>query len=597
MKIALLTTLFKRPELAACVLYHGIEIRAWCESADHDLTIVLVAVGSEGEESRKLAEEHGWDYVEHENQPLGAKLNAGFARCRALGVDAVVAHGSDDFADPALIVEWARHIEDGASICGLIDMFKVHGRTLVALRWPGYRGARKGEAIGPWRAISRRILDAIDWAPYDPTLSKNLDNSMTKKLNAKCPGWKDTAHVVTMAEAGASAFDVSVPDRITPWELISWQALPAEWPTLASDWLDDNGRAAIEKAGGAMVTGPVLFAPCEAPRLSAAIIVRDMVDTFPATLRSLAGIVDEVCVIVDAASVPETVQIARAAGCKVVIQPWKGYGEQRTDSLRMCRAPWVLVIDADEEIAGGEDIRGQLEQTPDSIDGLAVRMEIGAYQSGEVQTSWSIRVVRRDRAWYEFAEHNELRGVRAAGRCGLVVRTTYAGRSEQSVYEKLDRLMALAAENPTEQHHAFHVAKTLRALGSFQAAAQWAAQCIAIDETTLYAGAAYYELAYASGAGGDLETQDDVLHRATKIHPDHADLWALWVSTTLLRACKAATEPGRFAGLAMTFGLTEAMRAPEVGEMLRLPVRVEMGRREPTGGTMPPCQDPNPSTN
>ena len=578
MKIALLTTIWKRHELAACVLDHGREMQAWCETADHDLTIVLVAVGSEGEESRALAEAHGWDYVEAPNDPLGAKLNAGFARCRELGVDAVVAHGSDDFADPALIVEWARYLEDGASICGLIDMFKIHGRTLVALRWPGYRGARKGEAIGPWRAVSSRILDAIHWAPYDPNLSKNLDSSMTKRLNAKYPGWKDTAHVVTMAEAGASAFDVSVPDRITPWELISWQALPAEWPALASDWISHEARARIEKAGGAVVTGPLLFAPCEAPRLSAAIIVRDMVDTFPATLRSLAGLVDEVCVIVDAASRPETVAIARAAGCNVVIQPWKGYGAQRTDSLRMCRAPWVLVIDADEEIAGGEDIRGDLANVPDGVDGLAVRMEIGAYQSGQVQTSWSIRVVRRDRAWYEFAEHNELRGVRAAGRCGLTLRTTYEGRSETSLYEKLDRLMALAFANPTEQHHAYHVAKTLRALGSFEAVAQWAARCIAIDETTLYAGAAYYELAYASGAGGDLETQDAILMRATQLHGDHADLWALWVATTLLRACKAATTPGRFAGLAMTFGTDEALRAPAVGEMLRLPVRVEMTR-------------------
>jgi len=572
-RIAILTTIWKRRALASCAMRFAARNAESVAEGTGD-TFILVAVGSEGEESRRVAEDAGWVYVEHPNQPLGAKLNAGFAACRDFGADAVIAFGSDDFASPGLLAEWSARLAEGATICGVIDMFKVHAKTREAIRWPGYRGARKGESIGPWRAISGDVLAALDWAPYDPTLSKNLDNSMTKRLDAAMPDWRERSHVVTMADAASAVLDVSTPGRITPWELAAWGSEPAVWPDVAS-WMTEDERSEILAAAGAP-SAPAKFAPCASPRLSAAIIVRDMLDTFPATLASLVGVVDEVVVVVDAASVPETATIAREAGCRVHIQPWRGYGPQRTDSIRLCRAPWVLVIDADEEIVSGDDIRDTLATAPEGVDGLAVRMEIGAYGSGEVIRSHSIRVVRREKAWYEHAEHNELRGVTSVGRCGITIRTSYADRSPESVSEKLSRLMELAAKEPTVQHHAYHVAKTLRALGSLEASGQWAARCIELDETSMYGAAAYYELAYAAGATGGMAIQDEVLLRATKLHPDYADLWALWSSTTLLRACQAATTDTRYAMLAQAFGVEEAVKAPAVGEMLRFPVRVEM---------------------
>ena len=237
MRVALLTTLWKRPALTACALRSGLLAR---EALSGSVDIELLAVGSEGIVSRALAEDHGWRYVEAPNRPIGVKLNAGFAALRSLDVDGVVAHGSDDFADLRLVSAWARASDEGKLFCGLLDMYKVRVGDYRVFHWTGYQGARRGDSIGPWRFVASSVLDVLDWAPYDPALSRNLDGSMTDKLNARLPRWKEYSYTVSMKDVGASVFDVSTPERISSWTDIvnspgvidgpSWKELTAFLP-------------------------------------------------------------------------------------------------------------------------------------------------------------------------------------------------------------------------------------------------------------------------------------------------------------------------------------------------------------------------------
>ena len=89
-RVEILTCLWRRHQLADIVLRHYAAVR---DALAGTLTLGITAVGSEGAQSRDLAERHGAHYVEHANSPLGAKWNVGLRAVRELQPDAVVITG------------------------------------------------------------------------------------------------------------------------------------------------------------------------------------------------------------------------------------------------------------------------------------------------------------------------------------------------------------------------------------------------------------------------------------------------------------------------------------------------------------------------
>jgi glycosyltransferase involved in cell wall biosynthesis len=97
-------------------------------------------------------------------------------------------------------------------------------------------------------------------------------------------------------------------------------------------------------------------------RLSAIIIAKDEARDLPACLASLA-FCDEI-VVVDSGSTDDTVAIAEANGCRVLIRTdWAGFGVQKQRALDAANGDWVLSIDADEVIppALAAEIRAAIE--------------------------------------------------------------------------------------------------------------------------------------------------------------------------------------------------------------------------------------------
>ena len=86
------------------------------------------------------------------------------------------------------------------------------------------------------------------------------------------------------------------------------------------------------------------------PHLSLCMIVRDEEEMLPACLASAAPLVDEM-VVVDTGSTDRSVDLARAAGARVVELPWRDdFSQARNASLEAARGRWVLVLDADERL-------------------------------------------------------------------------------------------------------------------------------------------------------------------------------------------------------------------------------------------------------
>ena len=88
--------------------------------------------------------------------------------------------------------------------------------------------------------------------------------------------------------------------------------------------------------------------------LSVAVITKNEAHRIERCLRSVT-FADQV-VVLDSGSTDDTVAVARRLGAEVQVTPdWPGFGVQKNRALAICRHPWVLSIDADEEVS--DDLR------------------------------------------------------------------------------------------------------------------------------------------------------------------------------------------------------------------------------------------------
>lgn len=86
-----------------------------------------------------------------------------------------------------------------------------------------------------------------------------------------------------------------------------------------------------------------------AERLSILIPVFNEETNLPACLESVRGLADEIFVV-DSFSTDRTVEIAQAAGARVLQHEYVNSAAQKNWAIPQCRHDWVFIIDADERI-------------------------------------------------------------------------------------------------------------------------------------------------------------------------------------------------------------------------------------------------------
>jgi glycosyltransferase involved in cell wall biosynthesis len=85
--------------------------------------------------------------------------------------------------------------------------------------------------------------------------------------------------------------------------------------------------------------------------LSAILITRNEAEILESCLKTL-DFCSEI-IVVDSLSTDDTVKIAQSYGAKVVPRAFNGFGEQKEFARQLANEPWVLSIDADEQIPEG----------------------------------------------------------------------------------------------------------------------------------------------------------------------------------------------------------------------------------------------------
>ncbi len=138
------------------------------------------------------------------------------------------------------------------------------------------------------------------------------------------------------------------------------------------------------------------------PKLSAILIVQNEAHCLEKCLRSIAPVADEI-IVLDSGSTDGTAEIARAAGARVEVTDWPGFGPQKNRALDRAGGTWVLTIDADEHLTPelAASIRAVIDAPP-VVNGYHLRF-LATWCGKPVRFGdWGgkrhLRLFRRDRA-------------------------------------------------------------------------------------------------------------------------------------------------------------------------------------------------------
>jgi glycosyltransferase involved in cell wall biosynthesis len=152
--------------------------------------------------------------------------------------------------------------------------------------------------------------------------------------------------------------------------------------------------------------------------LSVCIITYNEEENLHRCLASVA-FADEI-VVVDSQSTDRTVDIARQAGCRVIVQAFLGYVAQKNLAIHHATYPWVLCLDADEWLRVGaeEAIRAALATRAPDVAGYTLKRHtyyLGAWVNhGWRWPEYKLRLFDRQRGqWCGHALHE---GVHVEGR-------------------------------------------------------------------------------------------------------------------------------------------------------------------------------------
>jgi glycosyltransferase involved in cell wall biosynthesis len=148
--------------------------------------------------------------------------------------------------------------------------------------------------------------------------------------------------------------------------------------------------------------------------ISAFVVCKNEAANMDRCLASLSWC-DEI-VMVDSGSTDGTIEIGSRYGARVVHRDWTGYVDQKAHGLSLCSRPWILNLDADEEVSPElrdeiqsllrRDAEGSLRE--DGFELLRVVFYLGRWwRLGGWHPEWRLRLARREKVTWHGEEPHE----------------------------------------------------------------------------------------------------------------------------------------------------------------------------------------------
>lgn len=176
--------------------------------------------------------------------------------------------------------------------------------------------------------------------------------------------------------------------------------------------------------------------------ITLSMIVKNEEKYLQGCLESARPFVDEI-VVVDTGSSDSTIEIAKAYGAKVFTFDWTGnFSQARNESLRYSSGDWILYLDADERLIGGEQLKNLVNRNHNFAYTILIRGK-HCLQSGVVeQVNVYPRLFRKHpKVQFEGVVHEQI--VPSIRRLGKVIENSEIviehlgyGDSVEKVFEK-----------------------------------------------------------------------------------------------------------------------------------------------------------------
>jgi glycosyltransferase involved in cell wall biosynthesis len=185
------------------------------------------------------------------------------------------------------------------------------------------------------------------------------------------------------------------------------------------------------------------------PKLSVTVITLNEARHIESCLASVVWADERL--VVDCGSTDNTVDLARAAGARVLVREWPGYAAQKNFAAGEVQHDWILSVDADERITPelAAEIRALLRADPPDAGYRIPRMtwHLGRWIRG---TDWypdpQLRLYDRRRAkWQARRVHESVSADGPVGRLSQPMQH-YAYRNISHHVETMNRYTTLAAE-------------------------------------------------------------------------------------------------------------------------------------------------------
>lgn len=155
--------------------------------------------------------------------------------------------------------------------------------------------------------------------------------------------------------------------------------------------------------------------------------------------------------VVDSGSTDGTAELARAAGARVIVREWPGYGPQKDFAATQAAHDWIVSVDADERITPelASEIRAAVDQPGNHVGFRVPRItfHLGRWiRTTDWYPDYQLRVYdRRHAEWKQRRVHES---VTARGPVGQLTHNLqhYAYRDLAHHHETMQRYTTLAAQ-------------------------------------------------------------------------------------------------------------------------------------------------------
>ena len=226
MKIILLTCIWERKNLTELFLKY----LSWTQQKLNDkLIISVVVVGSNPEDEELVVNKYDFTYLNHINQPLSEKWQAGLDHIADCNYDALLILGSDDFLALDIFDCYIDFLKNSNSLAfGFSDCYFLDLIERKWVYWPGYgktlkdrQPHRMGEPIGAGRLIKREAMLSIAHNLWRGSmLNKGLDKYAYDILSSIT--LSDAAKVIweikSLRQLNRMMIDVKVGQSVTKYK-------------------------------------------------------------------------------------------------------------------------------------------------------------------------------------------------------------------------------------------------------------------------------------------------------------------------------------------------------------------------------------------